>query len=143
MSNAKSIEKIFDKAVRTTNIHEGVALIENSTGDFSVSFGHGGKDVDSPIMVDYSGKLTISHLLFQNSGLPDPFEEGGAKKEAIAKDAFTSFEQKLSKVKKLRPHFLPGENRAYYSDFNYDLLGEIIQNKVNTPFHEVGRVAWA
>jgi len=78
--------------------------------------------------VEYSHQLTVADLLFQNSGLPDPFEEGGAKAHALTSDISMSFGDKLAKMKTLKPHFAPGDaDRAYYSDFNFDLLGEIIE----------------
>ncbi|MCL2492015.1 MAG: beta-lactamase family protein [Coriobacteriia bacterium] len=84
--------------------------------------------------IDYSHQLIVSHLLFQNSGLGDIYEEGGAKKEAIQGDFSLSFEQKLERMKKLSPHFAPGDpRRAYYSDFNFDLLGKIIERLTGTP----------
>jgi CubicO group peptidase (beta-lactamase class C family) len=88
--------------------------------------------------VDYSRKLTISDLLFQTSGLPDWFEEGGLKMHMIQEDFYVSFEQKLTRTKELRPHFAPGTaKRAYYSDINFDLLGKIIENVTHMPLEAV------
>ena len=183
MSNKKIIEKIFNKAVSSQHIHEGILLVENTSGDFAATFEHGGKTALSPIMTasigkmytttcvlklrvlkkllladplgkyfeksvldglhvykgeDYSHKITIADLLFQNSGLPDIFEEGGAKKAAIATDTFLSFDEKLVRMKKLKPHFVPGtEDKAYYSDFNFDLLGIIIEQVAEMPLEKV------
>lgn len=80
---------------------------------------------------DYSRQLTIEHLLFQSSGLPDYYEEGGTgsiKHSMIKEDAAHSFESLLAITKRMPPHFPPGnKRRAYYSDINFDLLGKIIE----------------
>jgi len=88
--------------------------------------------------VDYAHKMTVGDILFHNSGLPDLFEEGGVKMEAITNDIFISFDEKLARMKKLKPHFAPGtHNKAYYSDFNFDLLGEIIEKTTGMPLDKV------
>lgn len=92
--------------------------------------------------VDYSYDLTISNLLFQTSGLPDYFEEGvdSIKKKFILDDVYFEFNKKIEMVKKLKPHFALGTlNRAYYSDINFDLLGEIIEAVLGMPLEEAYR----
>ena len=105
-----------------------------------------GKYFEKPVLnglhrykgTEYSHKLTVADLLFQNSGLPDWFEEGGGKMEAIKSDFLLTFEEKLARTKKLNAHFAPGSaKRAYYSDFNFDLLGEIIENITGMPLEKV------
>lgn len=89
---------------------------------------------------EYSYNLTISDLLFQVSGLPDVYEEGknSIKNQLINEDHFLSFNEMMSFNKKLKPHFVPGtDKKAYYSDINFDILGEIIQTTSNLPLHEV------
>ena len=79
---------------------------------------------------DYSQQLTIADLLFQTSGLPDVFEEGsnGLKNRTQVEDFSINFSELVAMNKKLRPHFSPNDKkRAYYSDINFDLLGEIIE----------------
>lgn len=79
---------------------------------------------------DYSNHLTVAHLLFQTSGLPDAFEEGkpSMKERLIQEDfSYTVFEE-ASMVRQLKPHFVPGGvERAYYADINFDLLGSVIE----------------
>lgn len=80
--------------------------------------------------VDYSWDLTIANLLFQNSGLPDYYDEGksSVKRFILSEDFYFDIEKKIESVKKLKPHFAPGTlNKAYYSDVNFDMLGEIIE----------------
>ena len=52
-----SLQKRFDAAVRPADIHEAVLYIENSSGDFSESFGYGGRDIDTPMLTASVGKL--------------------------------------------------------------------------------------
>lgn len=173
MSNALKIEKIFNKATRSKQVHEAVLFVENSKGDFSLSFGYGGKNINSPLLMasitklftttcililqeqkklslddyvadyfdkatlnglhiykreDYSYRLTLSDLLFQISGLPDLFEDGGMKMLTVKKDFYITFEEMLANIKKLSPRFAPrSSKKAFYSDINFDLLGEIIE----------------
>jgi CubicO group peptidase (beta-lactamase class C family) len=80
--------------------------------------------------VDYSSELTISNLLFQTSGLPDVYLEGkdSMKDLVIQDDFYTTFSDTLDMVKNLKPHFAPTEQeKAYYADINFDILGKIIE----------------
>lgn len=82
---------------------------------------------------DYSHKITIRQLLSHTSGLPDYYTESSKEYKAIARDfaldqAF-SFDDMVVRIKALTPHFVPGEKgKAYYSDFNFDLLKVMIEN---------------
>ena len=81
---------------------------------------------------EYSFDLTVSDLLFQTSGLPDEFESsnnaGILKKAILDGDTYITFEQYLAEVKLLAPRFAPNtEKKAYYSNINFDLLGEILE----------------
>jgi len=89
---------------------------------------------------EYSREITIANLLFQTSGLPDWFEEGGFKKLAVQKDFCVDFEEMLDKTKSLKSHFSPVFSRnAYYSDINFDLLGKVIERIMDMPLSEVFR----
>jgi len=85
---------------------------------------------------DYSGKLTIRHLISHTSGLPDYFEDknsaGGSLFTELIKegnDRSWTFEQFIDLSKALPTHFVPGAKRkAHYSDTNFQLLGKIIEN---------------
>ena len=184
MDNREIIEKKFNKFTRSKPIHEAVLLVENSSGDFSVNFGYGGKTIDAPLQaasigklfttacvlmlqeqkklslddlvteyfdktmlnglhiykgVDYSHKLTLADLLFQTSGLPDYFSEGGVEKRAITEDFAISTAELIEITKTLKPHFAPSSNKAYYSDLNFQLLGEIVEKVTQMPLEEVFR----
>jgi CubicO group peptidase (beta-lactamase class C family) len=87
---------------------------------------------------EYSHKLTISDLLFHKSGLADGLEEGGFIENIIQNDIELSFEDVLDKTKTLPPHFVPNTvKKAYYSDINFRLLGEIIENITGTKLAKV------
>ncbi len=89
--------------------------------------------------VDYSYKLTLSDLLFQTSGLPDYEAEGGVTKRAIKEDFHISTAELIEITKTLNPRFSPLEKKAFYSDINFQLLGEIIERVTQTPLEEVFR----
>lgn len=88
---------------------------------------------------DYSNKLTLSDLLFQTSGFPDYEAEGGITKRAIKEDFRISTAELVEITKKLKPRFSPQGKKAYYSDLNFQLLGEIIERVTQTPLEEIFR----
>ena len=91
---------------------------------------------------EYSFDLTISDLLFQISGLPDVFEEGNdsIKHRVIREDFSISFDEIVTRAKKLKPHFAPRTPRkAYYADINFDMLGEIIEKVTHLTLAEAFR----
>lgn len=55
--NEYKLEKAFDKAVASSQIHESICYIENSAGDFSWSKGYGGKELDTPLLMASITKL--------------------------------------------------------------------------------------
>jgi CubicO group peptidase (beta-lactamase class C family) len=57
MSRTKSIEKIFQRTVRNSKIHEAVLFVENTSGEFSYSCGYGGKNIDTPLAAASITKL--------------------------------------------------------------------------------------
>lgn len=84
--------------------------------------------------------LTLSHLLFHTSGLPDAIEEGSnkAKKRASYKDRHISFEETILKTKQLNPHFEPDMGkRAHYANVNFDILGRIIEIITDSTLEDV------
>lgn len=91
--------------------------------------------------VDYSGEISIYHLITNTSGIPDYFfhKQGNGKTVADelmeGKDEEWPIDRTIELVKKLKPNFKPGEKsiwpwareKASYSDSNYQLLGKIIE----------------
>ncbi len=89
--------------------------------------------------VNYSHKLRLADLLFQTSGLPDYEAEGGVIERAIKEDFSISTSELIAITKTLKPHFEPIGKKAYYSDLNFQLLGEIIERITQRPLEEVFR----
>lgn len=88
---------------------------------------------------EYSGEINLANLLFQTSGLPDVYEETSqsVKNRVIQQDEYFTFEDMISLVKQLTPHFSPVSNkRAYYADINFDLLGEVIEKVMGLPLDQ-------
>lgn len=80
---------------------------------------------------DYGPSITIRQLLCHTSGLADCYTERSKSfcsysDEVFEKDVLISFEEMLKRTKKLKPHFINGsKNKAFYSDLNFEILGEI------------------
>lgn len=88
----------------------------------------------------HSMNLTLAHLLFHTSGLPDAIEEGSksARECAISEDREMSFDETLMKTKQLKSHFAPGKGkRAHYANINFELLGKIIEIVTNSTLEDV------
>lgn len=89
---------------------------------------------------DYTEELTISHLLFQTSGLPDIYEEGkDSLVKRIVKEDFTmTINEVIERTKPLSSYFTPSEQRrAHYNNINFDLLSIIIERITNKPYELV------
>ncbi|MBD3276049.1 MAG: serine hydrolase [Candidatus Marinimicrobia bacterium] len=85
---------------------------------------------------DYSGDITISHLLNQTSGLADVFFP---LLEQMINDPgmrITTRDAVIWGKENLTPKSKPGEKHLY-TDTNYFLLGLIIENITGKPFQEV------
>lgn len=95
--------------------------------------------------VDCTSELTVARLLSQSSGLPDYFLDKQKDKENILNkiinhgDYEWNIEEVMRIVKEeLNPKFMPDtDNKAYYSDTNYQLLGAIIESVVCKPLQGV------
>lgn len=86
----------------------------------------------------YSEHLTLSHLLFQTSGLPDISQEGiSILKNVIHKDMQIDFDNIIKMTKQEKPHFAPGKKRAHYADVNFDLLGKVVEIVTQSTLHDV------
>lgn len=84
--------------------------------------------------VDYSGEITIKHLISNTSGIPDYFfhkEHGQNLAVSLFNgiDKLWTFEETIQHIKKMTPNFAPGKKgKVAYSDTNYQLLGKIFEN---------------
>lgn len=97
---------------------------------------------------DYSSSITVRHLMSHQSGLPDYFTEPVTEYETkkISVDEMIAIDEnwhydidKVVEWTRIRPaHFAPGTNdKAYYSDANYQLLGQIIEQITGQSLSEV------
>ncbi|WP_155972696.1 serine hydrolase domain-containing protein [Paenibacillus sp. Leaf72] len=93
---------------------------------------------------EYSYDITIRQLMAHTSGLPDYFEQvrqnsKSLKVELLAGyDTSWSFDKVMEDVKQMNSHFPPGKKgKALYSDTNYQLLGKIIENVMNSKLEDV------
>ena len=91
---------------------------------------------------DYSNTITIAHLMSHTSGLPCYVID----KQANGKKAMDEFEsgidqawpidKVIEEVKKMKPHFPPGEEgKAKYADTNHHLLGLVIEKVTGEPIN--------
>ena len=85
---------------------------------------------------DYTNEITVKQLMSHTSGIPDFFtekikgENSLYHKVIFEGDVSFSFWEACDRCRKIEGHFVPGTGKkAYYSDMNYHLLGEIIRRK--------------
>ncbi len=88
---------------------------------------------------DWSFTLTLRHLLFHTSGLPDYFMQDQSLLLRVAQEDFTfSFLEMVAATKLQKPHFRPGEDRkAFYSNANFDFLNKVIELVTGKPLGDV------
>jgi CubicO group peptidase (beta-lactamase class C family) len=91
---------------------------------------------------DYSGEVLVRHLLNHTSGIADYYEdkpmEGKSIKELIVEnpDRFWRPEDTIEFTRNnQRAVSVPGK-KFHYSDTGYNLLGKIIEEITQKPFHE-------
>lgn len=84
---------------------------------------------------DYSGEITVRHLLMQTSGLNDVFYH--LLKKMMKDPSFKAGprEAVLWGKENLRPKARPGK-KFFYTDTNYYLLGLIIESITGEKFHQ-------
>ncbi len=90
---------------------------------------------------DHTPHITIEHLLSHTSGLPDYFEQKQKDGTVFAKsiiegrDVSFDLDDVLTMARSnMKPRFAPDGRRAHYSDTNFQLLGAIIENVLQTSF---------
>ncbi|QCC50373.1 serine hydrolase domain-containing protein [Halapricum salinum] len=102
---------------------------------------------------DYTDDIRIRHLLGHTSGLPHSLPEGGKMffntRLEESPEGKTLFDEMMAEPDRiwepeetiewakhnLESHFSPGED-CYYSEFGYNLLGLLIENVTEQPYHE-------
>lgn len=97
---------------------------------------------------DYTGALTIRHLLSHATGLPDWLEDYPRKakslfeKVLVSGDLSMTYDDIADLVRGLKPHFPPQDLSASrikvrYSDTNFVLIIALIEAVCERPLHEV------
>jgi D-alanyl-D-alanine carboxypeptidase len=84
---------------------------------------------------DYSSEIQIRHLLNQSSGLPDNFYPLFDKLLKNHDFSMPPREAVEWTKENAAPSAPPGK-KAFYTDTNYHLLGLIVENVRETPFHQ-------
>lgn len=66
----EKITKTFNRVTNSKQIHESMLFVENTNGDFSYKGEHGGKDIDSPLLLASITKLftTTCILILREQG---------------------------------------------------------------------------
>ncbi len=127
-----STTKLFTTAIILKLREEGKLTLDDKISkyiDASILYGlhiYKGKE--------FTHELTIRHLLSHTSGLPDYFQDKGAKGKSLenelmrGKDQSWTFKESIERTKNMPALFVPGtKGKAKYSDANFQLLGKIIE----------------
>lgn len=95
---------------------------------------------------DYSGTLTLRHLLAHRSGLPDYFTGKDAKGQRLDRrllsgvDTGWSSVEAIATARGMAPRFVPGSaGKAHYSDTNYHLVGLVLEQVTGQPLEALLR----
>ena len=127
-----SVTKLYVTAVVLTLIEEGKLSLNQTIAHYLPS--QYMQNLHALKGIDYSGEITVRHLISNTTGLPDYFTHKEHGKPSAAdsllqgKDEPWELEKTLAQMKKMTPKFAPGKKgKAAYSDTNYQLLGKIIE----------------
>jgi len=137
-----SINKMFMSAMILKFTTEGKVKLEDKFADY-VSY-----DVIDKLHVingkDYSCDITLKHMISQTSGLPDYIEGKLENGHITMKDLETGLDpdwpvnKVVNEVKKMKPHFPPGEHgKAKYIDTNHQLLELVVEKVTGIPNDQV------
>ncbi len=137
-----SVTKLYVTAVVLLLKHEGRLRLDDRVVDFFPAGMLDGLHVLKG--VDYTGELTIRHLMSNTSGLQDyffaksPSGKSAADELLAGKDEPWPLERILATARTLEPRFRPGRRgRALYSDTNYELLGGVVERVTGKPIAQV------
>ena len=122
-----SITKLFVSTCIYQLIEEHKLSWTDTIGDLLKGYDLLGLNVTKH--VDYSESITIDELMRQNSGLPNFFmaKRVGLMAKALVGDFSYTFDELLDWNRELDSTKVPGRGRSSYSDFNFDLLGKVIE----------------
>ncbi|WP_339922152.1 serine hydrolase domain-containing protein [uncultured Cyclobacterium sp.] len=111
----------------------GLLRMDQPITDFLIE-----KDYEGLISIrgkDYTHEVTISHLLSQNSGIPDFLNYSKDNENPLKEDILSGIDQEwgyaevLKRTKNQKPDFKPGQSKKrVYSSTNDQLLGKVIES---------------
>jgi len=130
-----SVGKLFTTAIVLMLAEDKKLSLDDLVGDYFDESTLNGLHVYNGM--EYSHTLTLSNLLFQTSGLPEYEDKGGVIERAIKEDYAISTEELIEITKTLKPRFAPSGKKAFYSDLNFQLLGEIVEKVTQMPLEKV------
>jgi CubicO group peptidase (beta-lactamase class C family) len=94
--------------------------------------------------VDYSGRISVRHLISNTSGLANYFGAAPKGQQPIlarigaGEDVSWTFADMLAATRALSPNFAPGTpGRAHYSDTNFQLVSRILERLTGMPFDQL------
>lgn len=137
-----SVTKLYVTAAVMRLVAEGKLRLEDRIIDFFLEGTLAGLHVLRG--VDYTGEITVAHLMSNTSGLQDYFfgktasGKSAAEELLAGKDEPWPLDRILAAARTLGPRFRPGQQgRALYSDTNYELLGAVIERVTGKPIAQV------
>lgn len=129
-----SITKLFTTAIVLQLVDERLIELDDAVTEILPPETVHGLAV-LPGGADAGDALTIRHLLTQTSGIADYFEgRGGMLAELVTQDSGWTAEEALQRARLLGPKFALGAARAHYSDTNFQLLQQVLEEVTSQPY---------
>ena len=133
-----SVNKMFMSALILKFATEGKVKLEDKFADYVSD------DIIDKLHVldgtDYSREITLRHMISQTSGLPDYIEDTLENGHITIKDIEAGLDpawpvdKVIGEVKKIKPHFTPGEHgKAKYIDTNHQMLELVVEKVTGMP----------
>ena len=137
-----SINKMFMSALILKFVNEGTINLDDKFAEYVSD------NVIDKLHVlngeDYSDRITIKHMITQTSGLPDYIEDKLENGHSTIKDLENGLDpawpldKVIEEVKKMKPHFPPGQSgKCKYIDTNHQLLQLIVEKVTGLPNNHV------
>lgn len=141
-----SIDKLYNTAVVLMLAERGKLRLDDPISDYlPVELTRGLHTLNG---IDYSGSLTIRHLLSHSSGLADWLEDAPKNGKSLIEHVLERGDRSMSTaeiadlVRGLSPHFPPPDLSARrvkirYSDTNFILIIALLETMFGQPLHRI------
>lgn len=92
---------------------------------------------------DYSNVITIEHCLKHSSGIPDYFLMKEKSSQSVfellqqSNDRYWTSKEKMMISSQLPAPFKPDFKKSHYSDTNFTILGLILEQVYQLPYHQI------